>query len=184
MTLQSIFLQTWAEQIGTTVTGFFGNFVEGLGIFAILLFIGAVAFALLVGVILIRRRFDFEGSGEPLGHINIDIMGKYMLSGNLARWEEVDDEQLELLKGEAPLVAVPDVLRQMYKEKNLFIYTMKSPDDTDILDKFGKKTYIISSGDIWSEKYSWESQKGKLHYVLYLSEKGKRTVLHFIQPKK
>ena len=150
-----------AEEIGIGVTGFASSLSSSVGMIAVVVFLLAMGFVGLIVYILVRRRFDFEGHGEPIGHYNITIMGKYSLIGNLAEWEMVDEEQLDLLKQEEKLKIVPDVIKQMYKEKTLFIYTMKRPDDTDILDKFGNRTFIISSGNLKSDVYSWTSQKGK-----------------------
>ena len=170
---------TLAEEIGTGVVGFFSSLSSSVGIIAILVFILALAFVGVIVIILIKRRFDFEGSGEPLGNYSIDIMGKYPLVGNVAEWQMIDEEQLDLLKQEEKLKIVPDVLKQMYKEKTLFIYTMKSPDDSDILDKFGNRTYIISSGNLKSEVYSWTSQKGKFTFRSMFSKEKTRFVVAY-----
>ena len=170
---------TLAEEIGIGVVGFASSLTSSFGLIAIIVFLLAIGFVGLVIIILIRRRFDFEGHGEPLGHYSIEIMGKYSLIGNLAEWEMVDEEQLNLLKQEEKLAIVPDVIKQMYKEKTLFIYTMKSPDDSDILDKFGNKVFIISSGNLKSDVYSWTSQKGKFTIrALFTKERTKFVIAY------
>ena len=165
-----------AEEIGIGVTGFASSLSSSVGMIAVVVFLLAMGFVGLIVYILVRRRFDFEGHGEPIGHYNITIMGKYSLIGNLAEWEMVDEEQLDLLKQEEKLKIVPDVIKQMYKEKTLFIYTMKRPDDTDILDKFGNRTFIISSGNLKSDVYSWTSQKGRFTIRSLFSKEKTRYV--------
>lgn len=175
---------TLAEEIGASASGFFSGLTTSAPIIVIITILIAVAFVGLVIVILLKRRFDFEGHGEPIGHYNISIMGKYQLIGNLAEWEMVDPEQLDLLKQEEKLALVPDVVKQMYNEKTLFIYTMKSPDDSDILDKFGNRTFIISSGDLKSDKYSWTSQKGKFTLRSLFSKEKTRYAVAYSSARK
>ncbi len=162
----------------------FEGLISSLGIFAIILLIFVVAFGALIAIIMLRRRFDFEGSGEPIGRIKIEIMGRYSLEGNLAEWQMIDDDQLELLKQDETLKVVPDVIKQMYNEKQLFIYTMKSPDDSDILDKLGNRIYIISSGDLKSPIYAYESQRGKFTFRSLLSKEKTKTVIAYSSAKK
>ena len=155
MTLQNILLVSPAEQLASGAGDFFSSLTSSIGIIAIIGRLIAGAFGGLMLIIFRKSRLDFEGAGEPIGHGHIDIMNKYILEGNLAKWQMIDDEQLDLLKKEDDsLSIVPNVIRQMFKEGSLFIYTMRSPDDSDIRDKFGNRTYIISSGDMTSDKYS------------------------------
>jgi hypothetical protein len=175
---------TIVEDISSGASGLFSGLLQGTSTIAIVLVIIAVAFIGLIVIIQLRRRFDFEGSGSPIGHYSINIMGKYSLEGNLAEWEMIDDEELDLLKQEEQLKVVPDVLKQMYKEKTLFIYTMKKPDDSDIMDKFGNRVYIISSGNLKSDIYSWENQKGKFTWRSLLTKERTRNVVAYSSARK
>ncbi len=175
---------TIAEDIASGAGGLFTELLQGTSTIAIVIAVIAVAFIALIVLVQLRRRFDFEGSGSPIGHYRIDIMGKYALEGNLAEWEMIDDEELDLLKQEEQLKVVPDVLKQMYKEKTLFIYTMKNPDDSDIMDKFGNRIFIISSGDLKSDVYSWENQKGKFTWRSLLTKERTRNVVAYSSAKK
>lgn len=163
---------------------FFEGLVSSVGYIAIILLIIVLAFVGLIVIVILRRKFDFEGSGEPIGRVHIEIMGKYALEGNLAEWQMIDPEQLDLLKQHDELKLVPDVLKQLYKEKNLFIYTMKNPDDSDILDKIGNRTFIISSGDLKSEKYYWYSQKGKFTFRSIFSKEKTRNIVAYSSARK
>lgn len=177
--MQNYVLQSVGEWIAGGATDFASGLSSGIGTIAVIVLVLAFGFLGLIGFILFKKRFDFEGRGEPIGHYNIEIMGKYALIGNIAEYQMVDDEELELLKQEPELQAVPDVIRQMYKEKTLWIYTMKSPDDTDILDKFGNRTFIISSGDLKSSVYAYQAQKGKLTFrSIFTKEKTTKIVAY------
>ena len=185
MTLQIILLQSMAERLAGGAGDFFSTLTSSIGIIAIIGLLIAGAFGGLMLIIFLKRRFDFEGAGEPIGHVHIDIMNKYILEGNLAKWQMIDDEQLDLLKKEDDsLSIVPNVIRQMFKEGTLWIYTMRSPDDSDIRDKFGNRTYIISSGDLTSDKYSWFSQKGKFTWRSLLTKEKTRYIVAYSSFKK
>ncbi len=175
---------TIAEDISSGASGLFSELLSGTSTIAIIIVVIALAFVTLTVLIQLRRRFDFEGSGSPIGHYRIDIMGKYALEGNLAEWEMIDDEELDLLKQEEQLKVVPDVLKQMYREKTLFIYTMKNPDDSDIMDKFGNRIFIISSGNLKTDVYSWENQKGKFTWRSLLTKERTRNVVAYSSAKK
>jgi len=165
-----------------------GSLFEGLitsvGYIAIILLLIVSSFVALLVIVWLRRKFDFEGQGEPIGRVHIEIMGKYALEGNLAEWQMIDHEQLDLLKQHDELKVVPDVLKQMYKEKQLFIYSLKNPDDSDIVDKIGNRTFIISSGNLKSEKYFWYSQKGKFTFRSIFTKEKTRNVVVYSSAKK
>lgn len=167
-------------QFTTLQTGeWFEGLISSVGYLAIILLLFVVAFSVVILIVWLRRKFDFEGTGEPIGRVHIDIMGKYALEGNLAEWQMIDPDQLDLLKQHDQLKVVPDVLKQMYKEKALYIYTLKNPDDSDIMDKLGHRTFIISSGDLKSEKYSWFSQKGKFTFrSIFTKEKTRNCTVY------
>jgi len=178
--LQNIPLQGIAE----SAEGFFDALSSGVGTFAIILLVAVLGFGALIAIIMFRRKFDFEGTGEPIGRMKIEIMGKYTLEGNVAEWEMIDQEKLDLLKDHDDLKIVPDIIKQLYKEKSLFIYTMKNPDDSDILEKFGSKVYIISSGDFKSDLYSYKSTKGKFTWRHLFSKEETRTIIAYSSAKK
>ena len=75
---------TIAEDISSGAGGLFSELLQGTSTIALVLVIIAVAFIGLIVIVQLRRRFDFEGSGSPIGHYSINIMGKYSLEGNLA----------------------------------------------------------------------------------------------------
>ena len=178
-------MSSLAEEIGSSAIGFFSGITSSVGIIAIIVFVIAITIVGLIAMILLKRRFDFEGSGEQLGHMDIHIMGKYSLVGNVAEWEMIDPEQLDLLKhADEKLRIVPDVIRQMQNEKSLFIYTIKTTDDSDILDKFGNRIFIISSGNLKSDIYSYTSQKGKFTLRSILSKEKTRHVVAYSSAKK
>jgi hypothetical protein len=159
--------------------GLFDGLISSVGYIAIILLLLVVGFGSVIFIVWLRRKFDFEGQGEPIGRVHIEIMGKYALEGNLAEWQMIDPEQLDLLKQHDELKVVPDVLKQMYNEKQLFIYTLKNPDDSDIMDKLGNRTFIISSGNLKSEKYFWYSQKGKFTFrSIFTKEKTRNVVVY------
>ncbi len=168
-----------AESIGAGANEFFSNLASTTSYFAIIVVMLAVGFGMFILIVHYRRKFDFEGSGEPLGHFKIEIMGKYTLEGNIAKWQNIDPDQLNFLRNEEKLNAVPDVINQMYNEGNLFIYTMKNPDDSDIMDKLGNRTFIISSGDLDSKEYSYRSQKSKLTIRNIFTKESTRTVIAY-----
>ena len=162
----------------------FEGLISSVGYLAIILLLFVVAFGAVITIVWLRRKFDFEGSGEPIGRVHIEIMGKYALEGNLAEWQMIDPEQLDLLKQHEELKVVPDVLKQMYKEKQLFIYTLKNPDDSDIMDKLGNRTFIISSGDLKTDTYSWFSQKGKFTFRSIFTKEKTRNIVVYSSAKK
>jgi len=184
MTLQNIQLQSIGETIASGASDWLSTISSSIGIIAVIVLLLAGGFALLMFIVWAKRRFDFEGEGDPIGRCHIEIMGKYALEGNVAKWQLIEDEQLDLLKEDETLGAVPDVIRQMYNEGNLFIYTMKSPDDADIRDKFGNRTFIISSGDFTSDKYYWYSQKGKFTFRSIFSKEKTRNLAVYSSAKK
>lgn len=173
-----------ASGIAQGASEFASGLTQSVGIIAISLLLFVVGFIALLVIILLRRKYDFEGSGDPIGHIRIEIMGKYPLEGNVAEWQMIDDEQLDLLKQDENLNIVPDVIKQMYKENQLFIYTMKNPDDSDIKDTFGKRTFIISSGNLKSDLYSYEPTKAKFTFRSIFSKEKTKHVVAYSSAKK
>ena len=173
-----------ADQIVDGVSGITSVLAGGLGFIAILVLIIAIGFVVLVIAIILRRKFDFEGSGERLGRFRLIMMGKPILEVNLAKWEMINDDGLRALANDPDLVFVPDIIKQMYNEETLHIYTAKITDEFDSLERYGNRTFIISSGKLESDEFSWVDQKSKLTLRTLFTKEQTRNVVIFYSVKK
>lgn len=185
MTLQNVALQSAGEQvasgIGIIIEGFYGT----LGIVAIAVIIGM---GLLVGlgiIIYIKKKFNFEGTGKPIGHFKIIIQDGDTLEGNVSRWEEVTDDEFEMIaEAEPDFELMPDILRQMRVTEEVGIYRFKNTDDTDVLETMGKHIYLIVSGKIESDMYSYVVGNANFTWRSIFSKEATRNVLAFNCSKK
>lgn len=143
------------------------------------LMIGLAVFFLFFGLFIhFKRKFDFEGTGHQLGHYMFNITGKYPFEANVAEWDEINDYNLDLLASETnkDFEVQADVLRQMRKEGNLFIYTAKITDDSEIQDELEGRTYIISPVDLDDKKYYYESQASRFTWRTFFQKEKTRFV--------
>lgn len=157
------------------------NLAGGAGVLVLIAIIIGGTFLSIVIVIVLRRKFDFEGTGHQLGHYMLILADKYPIEANIAEWDEVDDSDLDLLERseEKDFEVYADVIRQMRKEGNIFIYTVKITDDSEVEDELGKRTFIISSEDLDDKKTFFESQKAKLTWRSLFQKEKTRIVQTF-----
>jgi len=163
-----------AEGLGETASGLAG----GAGVFVIVAIMAGVAFLSLVIIITFRKKFDFAGTGHQIGHYMIIFAKKYPIEVNLAEWDEIDDSDLDLLENspEKNFEIYADVIRQMRKEKTIYIYTMKITDDSEVEDELAKNIFLISAYDLDDKEYYFESQKAKFTWRSFFQKDRTRVV--------
>ena len=122
-----------------------------------------------------KKKFDFDGSGETHGYFEITRNGTYPLRGNLATYKMIDDDELKLISKHIPeFKNFYDIVQQLKREGNLYLYTIKITDDSDIQDKLGTRARIMCAYPLESSDIHWLAQKGKLTFTSILRKEKTR----------
>lgn len=129
-------------------------------IFWVIVFVAGV-----VGALLIAKwaygKYQYEG-GIQIAPYRFTWMGKYSsVEGNLSYNDSLDDEIMEELEKHSDLKLIPDIIKQLKKEKHIHVYNFKITDEGEVVDDINKKMRILSPVDLTEPKFTWVDQKGK-----------------------
>lgn len=124
-------------------------------------------------------RRAFTGDGRRLWKLKVNLIGKYMIMGNLSVHDEFNQtDALQTIKQDPRLEPVAKVLDEIIGLKQIYAYYLKVIDNTEAFDIKGnsKRTIILSTEKLESENISWISQKGERNWINFGEKEFTRQV--------
>lgn len=143
--------------------------------------IGIFAFLVFLGLRVYRNYQEFPNDEARIGKVKIHWQGNYTFEGNVSRYTlPILPSTIEELKQTTWFKKAGEELEALIQARKLFLYEMKVTDFEEAFDLKRRKesALIISSGDLGSEKFSWEDTKGQFSWGTLRKEKIKNVFAH------